>query len=87
MSNEFINEIQFNKKVNLKRPKREKDGEKKKSYGTGKKLLRLIYFFTILAAFFFGGRFAIQGVVSFCQGTEFQSWEEMTESYRKFNEE
>jgi len=84
----FINGIKFNKTVSLKKSKKKlKESNKKGSFNFFPKLIRLIYFFSIIAILFFGGRYAIESVVSFCQGTEHQSWNEITGSFKRYQKE
>ncbi len=84
MSNEFLNEIQFNKKVQLKRPKK----QKKKGYKrVPQKIMRLAFFLVTLYVLFLGGRYFLEGFVAFCRGTEHKPWSEVVKDYKEFQEE
>lgn len=86
MNNDFINGIQFKENVKLKRPKKRKKGPRRfKSLFP--KLLRLAFFCLMLYFLFVGGNYAIRGTVSFTQGTELKSWDQIAKEWKEIREE
>ena len=83
---EFINNVTFEKNIKLKPLKKEKTLKGKKRRKIYVKLTRLVFFFLIIIMFFYGGRYALCSFISFCQGTPHQSWEEVKDSWKKFQE-
>ena len=84
MNKNFLNDIEFKRNVELKSPKKLKSEPKTGNAIFQKKLIRLIFFIVILVMLFYGGRYAICCIVSFCQGTEYQSWPEIKKSYQEY---
>ena len=86
MNRELL-KVKFDKKVKL--PKLVKDtSENVPDQDDFRiKLFRLGFFVFILVVFILGGKIAIEYTVSFCQGTEHQSFQEVQENFKAFQAE
>lgn len=87
MNRELL-KVKFNtKKIVLPKPVKESPEENSGDPDLRIKLIRLCFFAFILVAFFLGGKIAIEYAVSFCQGTEHQSFKEIQQSYQESQRE
>lgn len=87
MNRKFLNKVKFNDKVNLNPDEPENPDVKKKKQRRSKQLVaiaQLFYIIFIMFTLWFGGRAAIVGFVNFCKGENYNSWEDMTNGYRKY---
>lgn len=80
MDKNFLNNIQFNSDIKLKRPKKNRD-KPRRFRRFPQKILRLVFFISVLVALFYGGKYFLESAFSFCQGTEHQTWEEISDKW------
>jgi hypothetical protein len=88
MNRELL-KVKFNTK-NIKLPKPVKVNPDKEPSGDPDlrvKFIRLGFFVFVLVALFFGGKIAIEYAVSFCQGTDHQSFKEIQQNFQEYQRE
>lgn len=83
----FIDNIEFNKEVKLKKPKRKKINKKSKKLSRiYRRLIQLIFFIVVLIILWFAGMKAILYTVSFTKGYPIETWKELQQEWdRQFN--
>ena len=86
MNNDFINEIQFKENIKLKRPKKHKRGPRRfKNFP--QKILQLAFFCLMMYFLFVGGKYTIRATISFTQGTELKSWDQISKEWKEIRED
>jgi hypothetical protein len=92
MYRDLLNNVQVGGDKDLLKPKREKKRpietrpKKRHDLELIARVIQIFYVLFVTAVVWFGGKWGVETFVSFCKGKPHMSWEEITQSYRNYQD-
>ena len=78
----FLNNVEFDKEIILKEPKKVKTKKRsRKAARIQKRVIQLVFYIIVLIFLWVAGSEGLLRTVSFIKGHEFNSWQEIKEDY------